>query len=184
MSAQAPEVASGHGASLAGSTDESPRHGRPVSRVYPSTSSDRNFWDSIYLPAIFKGLWNTLFRHLLRPSKRFTVEYPEVRMPVRRGYRGEHRLKVDEQGREKCVACFMCSTACPAHCIRIVAEPAPWDDRDKHPKIFEIDLLECIYCGMCEEACPCDAIELTEVYNIPSTSREEKVYDKARLLSN
>ncbi len=138
----------------------------------------------IYFPAILKGLRNT-WQHLVksRGHRTFTVRYPEEKRPVRKGYRGEHRLKKDDQGREKCVACFMCQTVCPARCIRIVAEEAPWSDRDKRPRVFEIDLLRCIYCGMCEEACPCDAIELTETFNIVATSRAEKVYDKEKLLS-
>jgi NADH-quinone oxidoreductase subunit I len=45
-------------------------------------------------------------------------------------------------------------------------------------------MLRCIYCGMCEEACPCDAIELTEKFNVVSTTRAEKIYDKEKLLSN
>lgn len=138
-----------------------------------------------YVPAVLKGMVRT-FRHLFKIGgyKTFTLRYPEEKLPVRKGYRGEHRLIKDELGREKCVACFMCQTVCPAHCIRIIAEEAPWDDRDKRPEVFEIDMLRCIYCGMCEEACPCDAIELTETYNVVSTSRAEKVYDKERLLSN
>jgi len=77
-----------------------------------------------------------------------------------------------------------CQTVCPSNCIDIVAEEAPWEDRDKRPKIFEIDMLRCIYCGMCEEACPCDAIELTEKLYTVSTSRAEMIYDKEKLLSN
>ena len=139
---------------------------------------------AIYLPAVLKGLYGTLL-HLIkaRGNKTFTISYPEEHHPVRKGYRGEHRLKKDELGREKCVACFMCQTACPANCIRIIAEEAPWPDRDKRPKIFEIDMLRCIYCGMCEEVCPCDAIELTEKFNVVSTSRAEKIYTKEKLLS-
>jgi NADH-quinone oxidoreductase subunit I len=137
-----------------------------------------------YLPAILTGLKNT-FLHMIKAGgrKTFTLEYPEKKRFVRKGYRGEHRLKKDEQGREKCVACFMCQTVCPAHCIRIIAEEAPWDDRDKRAQVFEIDMLRCIYCGMCEEACPCDAIELTETYNRVATSRDAKIYDKEKLLS-
>ncbi len=142
----------------------------------------------LYLPSIFMGLAKSL-EWMTRPKT--TEEYPEVRPGskgardvLRKGYRGEHRLKKDEQGREKCVACYMCATACPAECITIVAEEAPWPDRDKRPKVFEIDLLKCIYCGMCEEACPCDAIELTNVYTQVATSRKEKIYDKERLLRN
>jgi NADH-quinone oxidoreductase subunit I len=135
-----------------------------------------------YILPVAKGLANTL-RHLLK-QERNTQEYPEERRAPYPGYRGEHRLKRDELGREKCVACFLCSTACPAHCIEIVAEEAPWPDREKRPRIFNIDMMRCIYCGMCEEACPCDAIELTPVFNIPSRTRAEKIYDKERLLSN
>ena len=148
--------------------------------------SSRNGWKfKTYLPAILKGLKST-FLHMVKLGghKTFTLKYPEERLPVRKGYRGEHRLIKDELGREKCVACFMCQTVCPALCIRIIAEEAPWSDRDKHPQVFEIDMLRCIYCGMCEEACPCAAIELTETYNQVATSRAEKVYDKEKLLSN
>jgi NADH-quinone oxidoreductase subunit I len=81
----------------------------------------------------------------------------------------------------------MCATACPAHCIDIVAAPAPaeWqkDGREKYPETFVIDELRCIYCGMCEEACPVDAIELTTLYDLTGLSREEMVFDKEKLLS-
>lgn len=134
-----------------------------------------------YLPSIAAGMTKTL-EWMFRPA--FTLRYPEQRHVPRKGYRGEHRLKKDEQGRPKCVACFMCATACPAECITIVAEQAPWPDRDKVPAKFEIDMLKCIYCGMCEEACPCDAIELTETFTQIATTRKEKIYDKERLLKN
>jgi NADH-quinone oxidoreductase subunit I len=135
----------------------------------------------LYLPSIFMGMAKT-FQWMLRPTA--TVQYPEERHVPRKGYRGEHRLKKDEQGRPKCVACFMCQTACPAECITIVAGVAPWPDREKVPVKFEIDMLKCIYCGMCEEACPCDAIELTQTFTQVATSRQEKVYDMERLLRN
>ncbi|MBI4242973.1 MAG: NADH-quinone oxidoreductase subunit I [Planctomycetes bacterium] len=114
----------------------------------------------------------------------FTIQYPEEHYPFRQGFRGEHRLKQDELGRPKCVACLMCQTACPANCITIVATESPWPDREKVPQSFQIDLLRCIYCGMCEEACPCDAIELTPKHMQAAYFREDKVYDLTRLLHN
>jgi NADH-quinone oxidoreductase subunit I len=149
--------------------------------------------DEFYAPQVLKGLGTTmkhLFNVVVRGKDR-VIQYPEERredLPVEDGgllqrtYRGVHRLNKDEEGRVKCVACFMCSTACPAHCIHIEAEVAPWDDREKYPAKFDIDELRCIYCGMCEEACPVDAIELTSIYDIVGLTRQEMIFDKEKLL--
>jgi NADH-quinone oxidoreductase subunit I len=152
--------------------------------------------ESFFLPEVFKGLGTTM-RHMVgavgghsRKNNR-VLEYPEQRRedyPVEQGgahvpnFRGVHRLNRDEDGRVRCVACFMCSTACPANCIHIEGAEAPWPDREKYPIKFDIDELRCIFCGMCEEACPVDAIELTHVYDITGLSRREMVFDKEKLL--
>ncbi len=138
------------------------------------------FLERLYMPAIFAGLQTTI-SHMFLPK--VTVQFPEEQPVLPPNYRGVHRLNRDEQGRVKCVACYMCSTACPAHCIDIVAAPSPWPDREKYPETFVIDELRCIYCGMCEEACPCDAIELTSLYDLTALSREEMMFDKEKLLS-
>jgi NADH-quinone oxidoreductase subunit I len=136
--------------------------------------------DKLYLPQVVIGL-KTTFRHLFK--QKLTVQYPEQRRPMRTEvYRGVHRLNRDEQGRVACVACFMCQTACPAHCIYLEGAEAPWPDREKYPTRFDIDELRCIYCGMCEEACPVDAIELTPEYSIVGLSRDEMIFDKEKLL--
>jgi len=136
----------------------------------------------MYLPLVFGGL-TTTSRHLV--GEKVTVSYPDEEPQIgnRTIYRGVHRLNRDEQGRVKCVACFLCATACPAHCIDILAAESPWEDREKYPQSFTIDELRCIYCGMCEEACPVDAIELTSLYNLTGRSREEMIFDKEKLLS-
>jgi NADH-quinone oxidoreductase subunit I len=136
----------------------------------------------MYLPLFFDGLTTTA-RHLFGPK--VTVSYPEARPKIDNPliYRGVHRLNKDEQGRVKCVACFLCATACPAHCIDIVGVESPWPDREKYPQSFTIDELRCIYCGMCEEACPVDAIELTSLFDLTGRSREEMIFDKEKLLS-
>jgi NADH-quinone oxidoreductase subunit I len=137
-------------------------------------------YEQLYLPAIVAGLQTTV-RHMFSPK--ITQQFPEQRPKLPANYRGVHRLNRDEQGRVKCVACYMCSTACPAHCIDIVAAPSPWPDREKYPETFVIDELRCIYCGMCEQACPVDAIELTTLFDLTGLSREEMMFDKEKLLS-
>ena len=136
----------------------------------------------MYLPLFLDGLTTTA-RHLFSPK--ITLNFPEDRPKIGNPliYRGVHRLNKDEQGRVKCVACFLCATACPAHCIDIVGTESPWPDREKYPESFSIDELRCIYCGMCEEACPVDAIELTSLFDLTGRSREEMVFDKEKLLS-
>jgi NADH-quinone oxidoreductase subunit I len=136
--------------------------------------------EMLYLPAIFQGL-STTVRHMF--EAKVTEQYPEQEPNLPPNYRGVHRLNRDPEGRVKCVACYMCATACPAHCIDIVAAPSPWPDREKYPETFVIDELRCIYCGMCEEACPVDAIELTSLYDLTGLSREQMMFDKEKLLS-
>ena len=144
------------------------------------------FAEALYLPAIVEGIATTV-KHMLT-GKATTREYPEVEPTIPPNYRGVHRLNRDTQGRVKCVACFLCQTACPANCIAIEAtgtdkQDPRWQDRDKYPATFVIDELRCIYCGMCEEACPVDAIELTSIYDLTGLTREEMIFDKEKLLS-
>jgi NADH-quinone oxidoreductase subunit I len=140
----------------------------------------------MYVPMFAQGLTTTL-KHLTGSlsGRQVTVSYPDEEPQIGNPliYRGVHRLNRDAQGRVKCVACFLCATACPAHCIDIVGIESPWPDREKYPESFTIDELRCIYCGMCEEACPVDAIELTSLYNLTGRSREEMIFDKEKLLS-
>ncbi len=156
--------------------------------------------DQFYVPQVAMGLGTTM-KHLwntLKPGGGRVVQYPEQKRQdvaflhggsfddaeklTSAVYRGVHRLNKDEADRPRCVACFMCSTACPANCIHIVAGESPWPDREKYPIKFDIDELRCIYCGMCEEACPCDAIELTSVVDIVGLTRQEMIFDKEKLL--
>jgi NADH-quinone oxidoreductase subunit I len=141
--------------------------------------------EALYLPAIAQGIATTL-KHMVS-RKPTTRQFPEVKPTIPDNYRGVHRLNRDDKGRVKCVACFLCQTACPANCITIEATATDkndpnWKDRDKYPATFVIDELRCIYCGMCEEACPVDAIELTSVYDLTGMSREEMLFDKEKLL--
>ena len=151
-----------------------------VKQVNPGGRKENWIVESYLIPVI-KGLWLT-FRHLF--AKRLVISYPEQKKVLPEKFRGLHMLTRDDKGRVKCVACEMCSTACPADCIRIVASDGGWNDsREKYPVVFEIDELRCIFCGMCVEACPEDAIDMTDRHNLADYTRRDFIYDKERLLS-
>jgi NADH-quinone oxidoreductase subunit I len=171
-----------HGSPPRPATSDAPNDPDNGSKIRKIEEPKLGLSGKTYLPLFLQGLTTTL-KHLFR--RKVTVQSPEERheIPEPLIYRGVHRLNRDEQGRVKCVACFLCATACPAHCIDIIAAQSPWPDREKYPESFQIDELRCIYCGMCEEACPVDAIELTSLYDLSGKSREEMIFDKEKLLS-
>lgn len=112
-----------------------------------------------------------------------TVAYPEEKRPYPPGYRGMHRLVPREDGKPRCVACYMCATVCPAQCIYIEAGEYDEEGIEKYPIRFEIDELRCIVCGFCVEACPKDAIRMDTGYSAPPVlSRPLAVWDKEALL--
>ncbi|HTP24527.1 MAG TPA: NADH-quinone oxidoreductase subunit I [Anaeromyxobacteraceae bacterium] len=116
-------------------------------------------------------------------SQNATIAYPEERAPYPPGYRGLHRLEPREDGRPRCVACYMCAAVCPAQCIYIEAGEYPDDPIEKYPVKFVIDELRCVVCGFCVEACPKDAIRMdTGEHAPPSYTRAAQCWDEKRLL--
>lgn len=120
--------------------------------------------EKLYLPAIFSGMIIT-FRHLFKKSA--TIKYPEQKREFSKIYRGQHVLKRDEGGAERCTACGLCAVACPAEAITMTAaERKPGEENlyreEKYAAKYEINMLRCIFCGDCEEACPKEAIFLTD----------------------
>ena len=160
----------------------------PGKTVRHSYGDRPNWRERLYLWEVGRGLWITirhLVRNILHMREMPTIQYPEEKHTYSRRFRGRHRLLKREDGSPRCVACFMCSTACPADCIHIQAGEHPDPTIEKYPARFEIDLLRCVYCGLCEEACPCDAIRLdTGIYEIAADSRERFYVDKEFLLNN
>ena len=65
-----------------------------------------SFKERIYLPAILSGI-STTIKHLFR--KKATISYPEVKREFSPVFRGQHVLKRDEKGAERCTACGLCA---------------------------------------------------------------------------
>lgn len=136
-----------------------------------------------YIPQILSGL-KTTWKHLVAPT--VTMQYPEQRPDIPKGYRGVPTLVKDPHGREKCVSCQLCEFVCPPKAIRITPGEIPPGTENRHiekaPQAFDIDMLRCIYCGFCQEVCPEEAIFLQDQYSMTGYTREEMVNHKDKLL--
>lgn len=136
--------------------------------------------ERMYLPAIFSGMLITLSHFFKRKP---TIKYPEQKREFSVFYRGQHVLKRDEKGAERCTACGLCAVACPAEAITMTAaERKPGEENlyreEKYAAKYEINMLRCIFCGDCEEACPKEAIFLTDRQVNVYGQRKSFVYGK------
>lgn len=133
--------------------------------------------------AIAKGMATTL-KEFLSPT--ITEDYPDEPPKVQERYRGVHVLRRDQDGLEKCVACFLCAVACPSNCIYIEAAENTGDVRisggERYAKVYNIDYNRCIFCGYCVEACPTDAITHGHDFEIASYDTSTLIYTKEKLL--
>ncbi len=119
-----------------------------------------------------------VFIHLFR--KKVTVQYPEEKPALPARWRGRIILSRSPDGRERCVACYLCAAACPVDCIALQA--AENEEGRRYPSFFRINFSRCIFCGYCEDACPTYAIQLIPDFEMCEYDRRNLVYEKEDLL--
>ena len=141
------------------------------------------------LAAVAKGM-SVTFGEIFKPTE--VENYPDGPGPMRGAkfeerYRGRHVLQRDENGLEKCVACFLCAAACPSNCIHIEAAENTAEQRissaERYAKVYNIDYNRCIFCGYCVEACPTDAITHGHGFESSSFNTTTLVMRKEDLLA-
>ncbi len=86
-----------------------------------------------------------------------------------------HILQKYGEGKEKCIACMICSGICPVDAIYIEGEEDKNNPKGKCVKIFEIDYGRCIFCGLCIEVCPEEALMMIKSPEIGFSSRREMI---------
>src|ERR1700689_1680710 len=128
--------------------------------------------------AIAQGMSITL-KEMFQPT--IVENYPDGPGPTKGAmlqerFRGMHVLQRDENGLEKCVACFLCAAACPANCIYIEAA-------ESSARVYNIDYNRCIFCGYCVEACPTDAITHGHGFELATFNASNLIYRKEQMLA-
>jgi len=133
--------------------------------------------------AIAKGMGVT-FKEMMSPA--LTEEYPDAPPKFQERYRGAHVLQRDENGLEKCVACFLCAAACPADCIYIEAcentDKVRISGGERYASVYNIDYNRCIFCGFCVEACPTDAITHGHGFELAAYNTSTLIVRKEQML--
>jgi len=118
---------------------------------------------------ILKGL-NMTRKAIFAPKS--TIQYPEQKLPVAKGFRGQHELLTDPHGEQLCICCQACANICPVNCIEIKSEPARDTSKRKRDLVeYNVDLTKCLFCNLCTEVCPEYCLVLGPKYEYSDTTR-------------
>jgi NADH-quinone oxidoreductase subunit I len=148
-----------------------------------------NLVETLLFVDLIKGL-SVTFRNLLK--KPITINYPLEKLTLPKRYRGAHghfvwdgtepdslkaigKFMSYEKGKSRCVACYMCQTACPMPTLfRIEAVQMP--DGTKKVVRFDMNLYNCLFCGLCVDACPVGCLTMTDLHELAGYSRAQGVF--------
>jgi len=118
---------------------------------------------------ILKGL-NITRKAIFAPKS--TIQYPEQKLPVAKGFRGQHVLLTDPHSEQLCICCGSCVNICPVNCIEIKFEQAKETSKRKRDLIeYNVDLTKCLFCNLCAEICPEFCIILGPKYEYSDITR-------------
>src|SRR6201999_3032702 len=95
----------------------------------------KKFFSSFLLLELFRGLSIT-GKYLFK--RKVTVQFPEEKTPISPRFRGLHALRRYPNGEERCIACKLCETVCPALAITIESETRA--DNTRRTTRYDIDL--------------------------------------------
>jgi NADH-quinone oxidoreductase subunit I len=158
-----------------------------TNRAKKTDKTEMSWLEATYLPGVLTGMGITI-KHFF--SKKVTIQYPEEKRYLGPVFRGQHILKRDDEGRERCTACGLCAVACPAEAISMVAAERVKGEEglyreEKYAAQYEVNMLRCIFCGLCEEACPKQAVYLRHDKFVPVfTDRNQVIYGKDQLVED
>ncbi|MBI3814517.1 MAG: NADH-quinone oxidoreductase subunit I [Nitrospinae bacterium] len=170
----------------------------PLEKLKPKKvrkNIELTLWERLYIPEIVRGMIITT-RHFVqnmagfifppngKKRRVFTVYYPEEKLTIPIAYRGRPVLVMREDGTERCVACGLCESICPAFAISIVGgERRRENEMERYPVTYTLDMSRCVYCGFCEEVCPKEAIAMSDEYEeLAERDRNRMIYPKEKLL--
>lgn len=133
---------------------------------------------SSYIKGLFHGL-GTLLTGLKVTGREFftpkiTEQYPENRATLKMYDRfcGSLTMPHDAEGRNRCIACGLCQSACPNGTIRLTTETVadPGTGKTKKRLVrYEYDLGSCMFCHLCVNACRPARSASRPISSTPST---------------
>lgn len=113
-------------------------------------------------------------------SPKVTEQYPENRatLHIPERHRARLYMPLDEEGRNRCIACRLCENACPNGTISITTSTITDEATGKSRKVlaeYSYDLGSCTFCQLCVNACQKDAIRFNNDF-------ENAVFDRSKLV--